>query len=56
MLEFACKCVRHQIVYLFFHDKTIDIIKSKIISVEHAFEPSINCSESNVTAAKAHVI
>ena len=25
-------------------------------SVEHAFGPSINCSESNVTFAKAHVM
>ena len=25
-------------------------------SVEHAFEPSINCLESNVTSAKAHVM
>ena len=25
-------------------------------SVEHAFGPSINCSESNMTFAKAHVM
>ena len=25
-------------------------------SVENAFEPSINCSESNLTFAKAHVM